>query len=230
LHLFYGTYHNKNILLNDAEAHHLSKVLRMKEGDSVLASAADGIIYNGKVLSISKKNAVIETLNAFKTDAEQTRLVLGVGILKTNDRLEWMLEKATELGVTDIHLLVTEHTERNKINPERLQKLILAACKQSLKASLPRLEGPQKFSVFLNEYPSIAQKFIAHCHQSNLPPLSGQVKSGKPTVLLIGPEGDFSAREVPEAEKAGSSSCGLGTERLRTETATIAALAVVKLC
>jgi 16S rRNA (uracil1498-N3)-methyltransferase len=230
VHLFYGTYHEKNILLNEAEAHHLSKVLRIKEGDGVLASATDGKIYSGKVLSISKKDAVIKTLSLFKTEEIKTKLVLGVGILKNNERLEWLLEKVTELGVSEIHLLVTERTERNKINPERLQKIITAACKQSLKGSIPHLVAPQKFSEFVKSHIGIEQKFIAHCLQWNLLPLSSQLKPTQSTAILIGPEGDFTEKEVSEAVSSGYTPCGLSKERLRTETAAIAAVVSIKNC
>ncbi|MFN3917951.1 MAG: RsmE family RNA methyltransferase [Flavobacteriales bacterium] len=229
MHLFYGTYQESYILLSEAETHHLSKVLRLKEGDEVLASTGDGKVYNGRIKLISKKQTLIEKDAVYKEESEKNvKLSIGVGILKTNERLEWLLEKATELGVSQIHLLQTERTERNKINPERLQKIITAACKQSLKGRIPSLVAPQKFIDFVKTHAATEQKFIAHCQQWDLSPLKHQLKSGLNTVLLIGPEGDFTEKEVTDAEASGFKSCGLGKERLRTETAAIVAVVTVK--
>lgn len=236
MHLFYGVPLREDLFeLDEKETHHLSKVLRLKEGEEILVSAGDGSIYRGEISKVSKKNTVVCRAGLFKTSPPRAALILGVGILKTNDRLEWMIEKIVEIGVDKIHLLVTERTERNKLNPERLEKLIVAACKQSLKTRIPRLIGPQKLEDFIKESAFCSDKFIAHCNADNLLPLWGQLKKETPAkdivsgrAFLIGPEGDFSVAEVARAKSAGYTECGLGSERLRTETAAIAAAVVAR--
>ena len=143
---------------------------------------------------------------------------------KLNDRYEWFLEKATEIGVTEITPIICDHSERKFIKLERFEKKIQSAMKQSLKAFLPKINEAITFRNFLkSQENNLDQKLIAHCEETNKKSLKSVLKANDNTTLLIGPEGDFSTNEINGSIKAGFIPVTLGTSRLRTETAAIVA-------
>jgi 16S rRNA (uracil1498-N3)-methyltransferase len=147
---------------------------------------------------------------------------------KMNDRFEWFLEKCTEIGIDEITPVLCEHSERKKINPERFEKVILSAMKQSLKYTLPRLNSLRRLEDLVASSRSEA-RLIAHCEEGvkkNLPEL---VKGKKDILILIGPEGDFAPREIELALSNGFRGLSLGASRLRTETAGVVACSQVSL-
>ena len=143
--------------------------------------------------------------------------------------MEWFLEKATEIGIDSITPIVCQRSERTVIKPERLQGILVAAMKQSLKSFLPVLHPLTPFSTFIAQSLS-AQRFIAYCNDDTTPPLSKSYEKGQDVVIMIGPEGDFSEKEVAAALGAGFKGISLGESRLRTETAGLVACHTIHLC
>jgi 16S rRNA (uracil1498-N3)-methyltransferase len=158
-----------------------------------------------------------------KQDPMSYRLHLAVAPTKLNDRYEWFLEKATEIGVTEITPIICDHSERKVINHERYNKIIQSAMKQSLKAYLPILHEAITLKNFLSQEHSEEIKCIAHCENIDKQSLKSVVKKNKDTLILIGPEGDFSINEINRAIALKIIPITLGNSRLRTETAAVLA-------
>jgi 16S rRNA (uracil1498-N3)-methyltransferase len=153
---------------------------------------------------------------------------MAVAPTKNNDRFEWFLEKATEIGISEITPIICEQSERKVLKKERLDRIILSAMKQSLKAYKPQLNDPISFNAFISkQHPG--QKYIAHCHQGPKHSLLKEAKSSEPLLILIGPEGDFSVKEIEMAVNQGFIPITLGSARLRTETAALAACHTIAL-
>uniref|UniRef100_UPI003F6AA56A RsmE family RNA methyltransferase n=1 Tax=Winogradskyella sp. TaxID=1883156 RepID=UPI003F6AA56A len=157
-----------------------------------------------------------------KQQKRDYKLHLVVAPTKMNDRYEWFLEKATEIGVEEITPIICDHSERKVIKPDRFEKIIQAAMKQSLSCYLPKLHPAISFSDFIVQRFK-AQKFIAHCEETDRKSLKTQIQLHKNCVILIGPEGDFSVKEIEIALQHQYIPVTLGKYRLRTETAAIAA-------
>lgn len=209
--------------LNAEESKHCVRVLRFSEGEPVALVDGRGNWYNGVIDRADAKGCGVKILEKKEGFGQRPfRLHLAVAPTKNIDRTEWMLEKCTEIGIDEITMLNTEHSERKVVKDERLEKVIIAAMKQSLKAFLPRLNPMTDFRTFVNARPE-AQKFIAHCHDGEKKRLDELYIPGNDVVILIGPEGDFSQKEVALAANAGFLPITLGTSRLRTETAGIVA-------
>lgn len=209
--------------LSSEESKHCVRVLRMTVGESVVLVDGRGNWYEGEIDRAEAKGCVVRILK--KTEGygrRPFRLHLAVAPTKNIDRTEWMLEKCTEMGVDAITLLDAEHSERKVVKEERLEKVLVAAMKQSLKAYLPELGQMVGFREFVASCTE-EQKFIAHCREGEKVRLDEAYVPGKDVVILIGPEGDFSAEEVAWAEQHGFRAISLGNSRLRTETAGIVA-------
>jgi len=155
-------------------------------------------------------------------------LTIAIAPTKNIDRLEWFLEKTTEIGIAEIIPFLSEHSERKVIKGDRLEKVILAAAKQSIKAYLPKLAEMQKFDELVKQQFD-SQKFIAHCNSWDLPLLKKELRLRENALILIGPEGDFSPREVELALANGFKEISLGKSRLRTETAGVIACHTVSI-
>lgn len=205
--------------LSPEESGHCVRVLRLGEGEPVVLVDGRGNRYEGVIGRADVKGCRVRITG--KTEGyglRPFRIHLAVAPTKNIDRIEWMLEKCTEMGVEEITLLDTEHSERKSVRQDRLEKVVVAAMKQSLKAFLPRLNPMVPFFSFLESCRE-AQKFIAHCHEGEKSRLDEVYVPGSDVVMLIGPEGDFSEEEVKSAVKAGFLPVSLGKSRLRTETA-----------
>jgi 16S rRNA (uracil1498-N3)-methyltransferase len=150
-------------------------------------------------------------------------LHIAIAPTKSNDRFEWFLEKATEIGIDKITPIICDHSERRKIRSDRLEKVILSAVKQSKKAWLPELSPLIGFKEFIKQAGMEEQKYIAHCREGERPELIKILNHNSSLLILIGPEGDFSEEEIMIANTQGFSSVSLGKSRLRTETAGIVA-------
>lgn len=220
MNLFYtpgiqGEYH----ILSPEESKHCVRVLRFAEGETVALVDGRGNWYNGSIVTADVKGCRIKIIEKIENHGRRSfRLHLAVAPTKNIDRIEWMLEKCTEMGIDGITLLNTEHSERKVVKEERLEKVVVAAMKQSLKAYLPKLDPMTGFREFVASRTE-TQRFIAHCHEGEKKRLDEIYRPGNDVVILIGPEGDFSEEEVAWAEKHGFVSVSLGTSRLRTETA-----------
>lgn len=224
MHLFYTPDIEGDIYtLNPEESKHCVRVLRLSEGMSVALVDGCGNWYDGMIQRADAKGCRVEIIKKTENYGRRPfRLHLAVAPTKNMDRTEWMLEKCTEMGIDEITMLDTEHSERKVVKDERLEKVVVAAMKQSLKAYLPRLNPMTELGRFVRECRE-TQKFIAHCHEGEKQRLDEVYRPGNDVVILIGPEGDFSGKEVRMALDAGFIPVSLGNSRLRTETAGIVA-------
>ena len=215
--------------LPQEEAGHCIRVLRMKEGDRLRLTDGKGAFYDAVISAVSGKRCMVHIENR----EEQSPLWNGylhiaVAPTKLMDRNEWFVEKAVEIGVDEITFIRTEHSERDVIKTERIEKIAVSAMKQSQKAKLPVLNGMVSFNDFVKrEFEG--DKFIAHCEPGNKTNLKDIVVPGKDTLVMIGPEGDFSSTEIELALKAGFRPVSLGPSRLRTETAALVAVHIMNL-
>jgi 16S rRNA (uracil1498-N3)-methyltransferase len=227
MQLFYNptiTKDSKEIKFDKQESKHIFKVLRKQEGSVLNLTNGKGFFFKVRLIQSNLKNCVATVLEVTKQETLPYSLHLAVAPTKLNDRYEWFLEKATEIGVTEITPIICEHSERKIIKIERFNKKIQSAMKQSLSAFLPKINKAISFDDFLKlQKDNLHQKLIAHCEESKKQSLKSVLKPNNNTILLIGPEGDFSPNEINESIKTGFIPVTLGTSRLRTETAAIVA-------
>lgn len=250
LHIFYAPDLPTDLALPDDEAAHALRVLRMKEGDKLIATDGRGTFYDCTIASATSKRATL------RIDSEKRgekfwngRIHLAVAPTKNMDRMEWLAEKATEIGFDILTFLDCQFSERRVVKTERIERIVVAATKQSHKAWKPEVEEMTKFAHFI-ERKFNGQKFIAHCYdmeeidgssessasktdeeatRAASPFLLDVAKNEGDAVVLIGPEGDFSIDEVKAAIAAGFQPISLGRSRLRTETAALAAVHILNI-
>jgi 16S rRNA (uracil1498-N3)-methyltransferase len=209
------------LILDKDEAHHLVHVVRIENGEEILLTDGKGVLAKAEVLKASAKDCRVRILERKIIPAPEQVLHLVFAPTKNIDRTEWMLEKATEMGVQVLTPLRSRYSERNDLNMERVQKIIIAAAKQSQRAWFPELNPLITFSDFVQQVNGNA--FIAHCNVNHSRGgWNTYLEAGFPSTVLIGPEGDFSEEEIIEANEAGIKGLDLGNRRLRTETAAMA--------
>lgn len=214
------------ILVNPVESRHISKVLRKNIGDKVFITNGLGVLAEGIIRSNHPKKCEIEVLKMDEKEASKHHLHIAIAPTKANDRFEWFLEKATEIGIQEITPLLCEHSERRTIKLDRYEKVLQAAMKQSLSSFLPKLNQLTPFSdVVSSEVKST--KLIAHCEDQPKENLFKLVTEHN--FILIGPEGDFSKSEIELALSKDFKAISLSESRLRTETAGIVACHTVNL-
>jgi 16S rRNA (uracil1498-N3)-methyltransferase len=219
-------------ILEAEEARHATQVLRKKQGDTIRFTDGEGGWYEGTITAVSKGQCEVLISESEKIPYRRPyRLHLAVAPTKNIERFEWFLEKATEIGVDRITPVWCRHSERGNIRPERLQKVLAAAMKQSLQPFLPLLEPAIGLEQLLRqEQDSLYGRYIAYMATGDgYNHLFEACVPGQDTLVLIGPEGDFSAEEVAHCVAAGFSPVSLGRNRLRTETAAVAAAHCVAL-
>jgi len=215
---------SKDVTFDKEESRHIVKVLRMKEGDSFKITNGKGSFFSADIIGANPKACVVKIISEEVQQPLPYQLHLAVAPTKLNDRYEWFLEKATEIGISEITPIICDHSERKTIKPERYEKIIQSAMKQSLKAYLPILNEAISFKDFINsEKDSESLKCIAHCEESDKKSLKSILLPNNKITILIGPEGDFSMEEIELAKTNGFIPVTLGESRLRTETAAVVA-------
>lgn len=223
MQLFYIEHPEKEIILNGEESKHAIKVLRKKEGDILNFTDGKGKIYTAKITTADIRKCRLQIINS---EAKQKKhnyyLHIAIAPTKNIDRFEWFLEKATEIGVDEITPVICNRSERKVIKKERCQRILLSAIKQSLKSYLPKLNDAISLKDFL-KLNTNEVRYIAHCQDGDKQELKN-MKQSKRTLILIGPEGDFSKEEIDLALAKNFKEVSLGTSRLRTETAGIIAV------
>jgi len=224
MHIFYTPdISGKSYTLDETESKHCARVLRLVKGDLVTLVDGHGGFFTAEITDPNHKRCQVNVIQSEQNFGLQGFQVnVAIAPTKNMERIEWFLEKATEIGVTRITPLLCRFSERKEIKHERLEKVMISAMKQSLKAYLPRLDELTKFSNFIHQ-PFEGQKFIAHCEDQQRDSLKNIIKPGENYLILIGPEGDFSPEEIELALNAGFHPVSLGYSRLRTETAGIVA-------
>jgi 16S rRNA (uracil1498-N3)-methyltransferase len=230
MQLFYvPTISGAEVVLDDIESKHAVRVLRLTEGTSVELIDGKGGFYTAEITDANPKKCRLNITSTQKSFGKKDfRLHMAVAPTKNIDRFEWFLEKATEIGIDEITPLLCEHSERKVIKPERLEKILISAMKQSLKAYLPVLNELTPLKDIISTS-SENHKFIAHCYEGEKPHLKDVISEKSNALVLIGPEGDFSPEEVKLAKANGFSEVSLGSARLRTETAGVVACHMVNL-
>lgn len=223
MHIFYTPEILKKQELPEEEAQHCIRVLRLKEGSEITLTDGKGSFYKAAITNANHKHCQIEIIETISQVLPWTnRIHIAMAPTKNMDRTEWFAEKTTEIGINKISFLSCRFSERKEIKTHRIEKILISAMKQSLKATLPEVEGMIDFRTFISQC-NCEQKFIAHCYQKDKNLLSKAYLPNKDAVILIGPEGDFSEEEVEFAIQAGFKPISLGESRLRTETAALAA-------
>lgn len=219
----------KNFILNEVDSKHAIKVLRLKTNSIIHIMDGIGNLIEGKIVDNNPKKAIIEIItNTYFKNPNTPHLHIAIAPTKNQDRIEWFIEKAIEIGINEITPIFCDNSERKIIKSERLEKIIISASKQSLQYHLPILNTPKSFNNFLPSVNS-TNKYIAHCYESEKSQLS-KCKTDNSTTIMIGPEGDFSLNEVQNATKNYKfKGISLGNSRLRTETAGIVACHTFKL-
>ncbi len=221
--LFYTTsIQGNHVLLEAEEARHCTQVLRKSVGDIIHVVDGKGVLYESKIIEIKKKACLAEILSTTPNFNTRTfHLHLAIAPTKNMDRLEWLVEKATEIGISEITPIVCHHSERRKLRIDRLEKKALSAMKQSLKAELPIIHELTSFKDAIASSKENTIRLIAQGNQNKR--IQNNYIAGQPVYILIGPEGDFSEKELQLAAAAGFQGVHLGKSRLRTETAGLVA-------
>lgn len=229
MHVFYTPDIQNRAELPAEEAAHAVRVLRLQAGDEVTLTDGKGNFYRAEISVASNKRCLVNILETQPQEPLwQGHLHIAMAPTKNMDRTEWFAEKATEIGFDELTFLNCRFSERKVIKTERIQKILVSAIKQSLKARLPRLNEMTDFNKFVRQ-PFNGQKFIAHCYEGEKPLLKDILKQGEDALVLIGPEGDFSEEEVKLAIEQGFQPISLGRSRLRTETAALVACHILNL-
>ncbi|MDR7372227.1 16S rRNA (uracil(1498)-N(3))-methyltransferase [Flavobacterium aquidurense] len=204
------------------ESRHIIKVLRKKDSDILHVTNGLGLLFETEITLASDNKCIVEVLSIKKSPKPKFHLHLAVAPTKMNDRFEWFLEKATEIGIQEITPVFCDRSERKVINLERFEKIILSAMKQSNETYLPKLNEAISFKEFIKQKTDGLQ-LIAHCEETDKKSLKEVLKPNENVTILIGPEGDFSEKEIALALENNYQPVALGNTRLRTETAAVVA-------
>lgn len=210
------------------ESKHIVKVLRKKEGDILHITNGKGSLFKAEILVADPKKCKVQLVSTEKSIPKLYHLHIAVAPTKMNDRFEWFLEKATEIGIDEITPLLCDNSERKVIKQERYERVLQSAMKQSLQTKLPKLNPLTSYSQFI-ENAGAQQKFIAHCENAEKAEFKRCLHADKDVIVLIGPEGDFSPAEINLALENKYKPISLGRNRLRTETAAIVACCTVNM-
>jgi 16S rRNA (uracil1498-N3)-methyltransferase len=230
MQLFYNSeisLETKQITFDKIESKHIVRVLRKTEGDILKITNGKGFLFDVEINFANDKRCSAIIVNAEKKIKPwQYYLHIAIAPTKNNDRTEWFLEKATEIGIDEITPIICSNSERRIVKLDRFEKIIQSAMKQSLKFTLPKLNAPIKFNDFIQQ--DFDEKiYIAHCEELEKNTLKSVINPAEKTIILIGPEGDFSKDEIQKALANKFTPISLGESRLRTETAAIVAVQIV---
>jgi len=231
MQLFYTPdINSKEYTLSKDESRHCIQVLRKKIGDIIYLVDGKGGFYKALLVNDNPKSCHLKIENvSYNHGKSSVHIHIAIAPTKMNERFEWFLEKATEIGINEITPLICEHSERKVLKLERMNKILVSAMKQSQRAYLPKLNPPLSFDAFISEKKQ-GTGFIAHCIDKEAKKqLKTVIKKGSDCLILIGPEGDFSHNEIDLAINQGFTAVSLGPSRLRTETAALASCFTINL-
>jgi 16S rRNA (uracil1498-N3)-methyltransferase len=218
-------------VLNEETSKHVAQVLRMQNGQQLLITDGKGNLFTAEIIDDNRKKCVVKILSLTSQTSHEKKITIAISLLKNSNRLEWFLEKATEIGVSTIVPLLCTRTEKQHFRYDRMKSILISAMLQSQQTGLPVLHEPIKYKEYIenikeNEF---QQKFIAHCEEEkSKEQLATRIAvSSKERLILIGPEGDFTNEEIAEALQNNFLPVALGNTRLRTETAGVLAAALL---
>ena len=238
MHLFYtpDIFSASVYSLNEEESKHCVRVLRLTIGDKIRLIDGIGGFYEAEIIYNNPKKCVVSIIKSEKEVGKRNHYFhIAIAPTKNMDRLEWFVEKATEIGIDEISLINCKTSERTIVKTERLNKVSVSAIKQSMKAYLPKINEVINYKEFITSTTDFkGQKFIAHCNPSlaglsEIPHLKNSYNASENALVLIGPEGDFNLEEVKMALENGFKEISLGESRLRTETAALYACTVLNI-
>lgn len=218
----------EEIVLSPVESNHAVKVMRSKEGDSVLVINGRGVKAEGEIVDAHHKRCLVKVISKAEEPISTNQVFVAISPTKSNDRIEFFLEKATEIGVDGIIPLMAKNNERSKVNMDRWNKVIISAVKQSKRLWKPDVLDPMKVEEVLQQEWNGFTKLIAYCEELPEKHIGEYANKEQKTLLLIGPEGDFTKDEVVSCEEHGFKRVNLGKNRLRTETAGIVGVTLLK--
>lgn len=207
-------------IFDKEESKHIVKVLRKQEGAILHITNGKGFLFISEITLASEKKCVVKIIETQFFEKRLFHIHLAVAPTKMNERFEWFLEKATEIGIDEITPIICDHSERKIVKVDRFEKVLISAMKQSNQFYLPKLNEAIKLTDFLSKELK-GQKFIAHCEETSKKELKNEIETNQEYTLLIGPEGDFSTNEINKALANAYKPVALGNTRLRTETAAI---------
>lgn len=226
---FFAPEISKIPILPEAESQHAIKVLRMRAGDEIEITDGCGKRYMCRILDPHQKHVLVEIIDAFESpNPWSSEIIMAVAPTKHLDRIEWMVEKMVEIGVNRVVPLLCHRSERRELKVDRLKKIAVSAMNQSLKSTLPVIEPMTRLDHFVGTLPDGFQRFVGYCDDSvERRLLSRSLAPNVNTVIMVGPEGDFSPDEIALMLNAGFSPVSFGETRLRTETAAVCSLETV---
>lgn len=219
----------KQVTLDEDTSKHVVQVLRMQNGEQLQLTDGKGNLFTAEITGAHKKHCTVTILTTNNQQRSTANITIAISLVKNNSRFEWFLEKATEIGVTEIIPLLCQRTEKQHFRYERMKTILVSAMLQSQQTWLPVLHEPVKYTELINKPISSTNHFIAHCiDENNKQPLTNQlINPSTNQLILIGPEGDFTEKEIEQALQKGYIPVSLGQTRLRTETAGIVAVTLL---
>ena len=221
----------KFVVLDEETSRHIVQVLRMKKGEKINLTDGKGNLLTSEIVLDHKKHCEVKVIDSRLTTPDSRLTTIAISLLKSTPRFEWFLEKATEIGVSEIIPLICERTEKQKFRFERMQQICINAMLQSQQCWLPVLHKPMVYELLFRqeEIANADQKFIAHCiEEEKKSLLNSHISSSMHSIILIGPEGDFSKVEIGLARQYNFIPVSLGITRLRSETAGVVAAALLR--
>lgn len=216
----------RTLMLDEPTSKHVVQVLRMAQGEPLQLTDGKGSLFTAQIADANRKRCQVTITDVCTMAEANHKVTIAVSPVKNASRFEWLLEKATEMGVQQIVPLLCDRTEKQHLRMDRLQGILVSAMLQSQQCWLPQLTEPVKFAQLVNKAKA-PQKFIAHCLEDGKHPLQLQAKGSTDRLILIGPEGDFTPAEIALAQAHGFTPVSLGNTRLRTETAAMVAAALL---
>lgn len=214
---------NDRLILMQQDLHHALNVLRLNSGDSVKAFDGKGMVYQCTIGQINKKEGWLNIESSTKSSAAKSNFTVFIAPPKRMDRMEWFVEKATEIGIKSIVPFISSRSERKSLRIDRLERIVIGAMKQSKNPFKPQVHELVKYTEAL-QMETQADRFIAYCADTSIPSFLKRIQPNKPTAIFIGPEGDFTTSEIEQAKQSNIFPVDLGPNRYRTETAAILAL------
>ena len=221
----------KEVVLDEDASRHVIQVLRMKEGEKLNLTDGKGHLIIAEIMDDHKKHCTVKVIDSLLTPHASRKIAIAISLLKNTSRFEWFLEKATEIGVSEIIPLICERTEKQKFRYDRMKGICISAMLQSQQVWLPELHEPAKYTEYLKSITDHTDltKFIAHCEDPAKNQRLSTFQSINRSKILIGPEGDFTKNEIELALQNNFTPVSLGETRLRTETAGIVAATLLNM-
>ena len=218
---------NNQFILSEDTSRHIAQVLRMKNGDKISITNGHGKILSAEIINTDKKKTEIKVLGEQLIFPAEYNIAIAISLIKNNNRFEWFIEKATEIGISVIIPMICKRTEKNHFREDRIKSIAISAMLQSGQAWLPQISSPVRIDEIIKDE-EYSQKFIAHCLEEERKDLADVVDKKSSRIILIGPEGDFTEDEVTGAIQQNFVPVTLGETRLRTETAGLVAAVLLK--